>query len=129
MSPLVSLVFLSPLFFLVFPIDNAPAGIRDLQEDAAAECLSIQAEVADIREYTWQGSFDVVVIDRTLHMLATDEQITVLKNLLQATKQGSHVLIADEPSNIPAFKTVLGESEWKWTTTLERRGFLFVQRE
>ena len=73
--------------------------------------------------------FDVIVIGRTLHMLATDEREAVLAKLLEFSKRDGFVLIADEKSNIPAFKAVLLSSRWKWSAKLERRGYLFVQRQ
>ncbi|MCG7985406.1 MAG: class I SAM-dependent methyltransferase [Candidatus Thiodiazotropha lotti] len=113
----------------VTAIDQSPSGIRDLQTDAIAEGLAITAKVADIRDYKSKHPFDVILVDRTLHMLTPDERTTVLCKLLSLTKRGTHILIADEWSNIPTFKSVLDESRWGWTSTFEHRGFLFVQRE
>ncbi|MEH6527669.1 MAG: methyltransferase domain-containing protein [Sneathiella sp.] len=121
-------LFIARLGHLVTAVDQSPSGIRDLNLDANAETLAIAAETADIREHVWPGPFDVIVIDRTLHMLGAEERLTVLHALLVATAPQSHVLIADERSNIPAFKEVFEKSGWIWTPVLERRGFLFVQR-
>lgn len=122
-------LFIARLGHFVTAIDLSPSGISDLKRDAATEGLAILAEVADIREYKSRKHFDVIVIDRTLHMLASDERSAVLGNLLELSKHGTHVLIADERSNLPAFRAVLEASQWKWTTSLERRGFLFAQRD
>lgn len=122
-------LFIARLGHSVTAIDRSPSGIRDLQVDAKSEGLAITCEVADIRQYDWQDTFDVIVIDRTLHMLNFNERTAILDELLRVTKSGSHVLIADEKSNIPAFKKVFAESAWEWKSTLERRGFFFVQRK
>ena len=121
-------LFIARLGHSVTAIDQSPSGIRDLQMDAKTEGLAIKCEVVDVRQYVWQDTFDVIVIDRTLHMLTVDERTTVLHDLLRATKSGLHILIADEKSNISAFKKVFAESAWDWKSTFERRGFLFVQR-
>lgn len=122
-------LFIARLGHSVTAIDLSPSGISDLQKDAVAEGLTILAEVADIRAYTSRKRFDVIVIDRTLHMLASDERSAVLGNLLELSKSGTYVLIADERSNLPAFRETLSASHWNWTTMLDRRGFLFVQRD
>lgn len=109
-------------------VDLSPSGVRDLMLQAKQEKLAIRAEVADIRDHDWDGPFDVIIVDRTLHMLSRDERVLVLRQLLELTVPGSHILIADERSNLPAFKAVLDEAGWDWSATLERRGFLFVAR-
>ena len=113
----------------VVAVDLSPIGIRDLQKDADLEGLPIATQVVDIRDYKSRNRFDLILIDRTLHMLATDDRVAVLGNLLKLSKCGSHVLIADERSNIPTFKKVIEASRWNWTTTLNRRGFLFIHRD
>lgn len=122
-------LFIARLGHSVTAIDLSPSGISDLRKDAAAEGLDILAEVADVRTYTSRKRFNVIVIDRTLHMLAADERSAVLGSLLGLSKRGTHVLIADERSNLPAFRETLHASHWNWTATLDRRGFLFAQRD
>lgn len=70
----------------------------------------------------------MIVVDRTLHMLSPVERVDVLQNLLRLTMPGTSTLFADERSNVPAFSTVFDESRWDWTTTLARKGFLFMLR-
>jgi 2-polyprenyl-3-methyl-5-hydroxy-6-metoxy-1,4-benzoquinol methylase len=122
-------LFIGRLGHCVHAVDLSPSGIGDLQKDAAAEGLAIDAEVADIRDFKTRRRFDIIVIDRTLHMLAPDDRRAVLQKLLGYSKRNAFVLIADERSNIPAYKATLQSSRWKWSTTLEQRGFLFAQRE
>lgn len=122
-------LFIARLGHHVKAIDQSPTGIRQLQADADNENLMVTAEVGDIRDCEWGGPFDVIVIDRTLHMLAPDDRQQVLNRLLEATQAGSHVLIADERRNLPAFKTTLDKSQWNWIPVLEQRGFLFVVRD
>lgn len=122
-------LFIARLGHHVDAVDLSPTGIRDLLEDAAAEGLAIDAEVADVREFKTRRRFDVIVIDRTLHMLGPDDRDAVLAKLLGFSKHQGFILIADERSNIPGFKAILQSSRWQWSAILERRGYLFVQRE
>ena len=122
-------LFIARLGHSVKAVDNSPTGIRDLQANATKEKLQICTEVADVRDCQWGGPFDVIVIDRTLHMLAEEERLSVLRDIIAATKSGSHLLIADERRNLPAFKAELKASPGEWGVVLERRGFLFCKRE
>lgn len=113
----------------VVAVDLSPSGIRDLRRDADSEGLAITTQVIDIRDYKSRHRFDVILIDRTLHMLARNDRLVVLGNLMKLSKRGAHLLIADEKSNMADFKKVIAKSEWNWTTSLERRGLLFVHRD
>lgn len=62
-------------------------------------------------------------------MLASTERVNVLRDILNITKPSTHVLIADEKSNIPEFNIVFEKSQWEWTTTLAQKGFLFMLRQ
>lgn len=121
-------VFIARLGYSVTGVDLSPTGIKDLMSVARQENLNVKGVVADIRECEWSELYDVVVVDRTLHMLAPKEQTNVLETLLNATKSDSHVLIADERCNLPSFKSVIDKSQWDWCLTFENRGFLFVKR-
>ncbi len=110
-------------------IDLSPTGIRDLELDARTEGLKIITEVSDIRHYKPTSKFEVILIDRTLHMLTKEDQRTTLISLLILSKSGSHLLIADEKSNIPEFKEVLKKSAINWTINMDKRGYLFARRE
>lgn len=121
-------LFIARLGHYVHAIDLSPSGIDDLQKDATAEGLAIGAEVVDVREFKTRRRFDVIVLDRMLHMLAPDERKAVLHRLLGYSKRSAFVLIADERSNIPAYRATLQSSRWKWSITLGRRGLLFAQR-
>lgn len=122
-------LFIARLGHSIVAVDMSPSGISDLQKDADAENLNITTEVADICLYEIQDDFDVIVVDRTLHMLNPKDRIAVLQKLMAASKKDTYILIADERSNLPSFKDVLTKSTWNWIPTLERKGFLFVQRD
>lgn len=122
-------LFIARLGHKVTSVDLSPTGIRDLMFDAKAEGLNVTGVVADIREFRWYGEYDVIVVDRTLHMLKSIERINVLRQLLGITKNGSHILISDEKSNIPALRVPFEESEFNWEPTLSKNGYLFMVRQ
>lgn len=109
--------------FHVTAVDLAPSGIRDLTAAARAENLPITGVVADIRDYAPDGLFDIVLIDRTLHMLPPDDQTRVLDHCADPAT----LLICDERANFPRFLTVLQARPESWTVTRNQRGQLFAQ--
>ncbi len=110
----------------VHGVDISPTGVADLLATAKSEKLSVTADVADIRDYAWRGTYDVILIDRTLHMLHADERNSVLSLILATASEGTHLLIADERSNIPGFQGVLDADALSWTVTMHARGYLFA---
>ena len=112
----------------VVGIDLSPNGIRDVQTQADQEGLAVQGIVADLTTYTPKGVFDVVLCDRTLHMLTQADQRSVLARLLDAVSPQGWVLISDEPSNIATFEAVFAANQSAWQTHKKQRGTLFVAR-
>ena len=112
----------------VVGVDLSPNGIRDLNKTAKMESLDVEGSVADIVTYTPEGSFDVVLIDRTLHMLPKVERLAVLARLLTAVNPLGWVLIADERSNINGFKNVAAAHSQNWAVELEKGGTFFLKR-
>lgn len=109
-------------------MDISPNGIRDLKHVAARENLPIKGVVADVVTYKPDGVFDIILIDRTLHMLARPERRTVLKVMLDCVEENGWLLIAHEKSNIADFKDVVSSHAARWTKELSRRGYLFLRR-
>lgn len=122
-------LFIAQLGHIVTAIDLSPSGLRDLKSDAIKEGLEISTQLIDVRDYESKSEFDIILIDRTLHMLSLEHRRTTLTNLLTLSRHGSHLLIADEKSNIPDFINVLKESAIDWIITMNKRGFLFALRE
>ncbi len=112
----------------VLAIDLSPSGIRDLNNVAKAENLDASGIVADITEYEPEGKFDVVLIDRTLHMLDETDRQTALRTLLDHIDHGGWCLIADERTNIAGFKRVVASRREEWEIVKEQKGYLFLRR-
>ena len=101
---------------------------RDLMAAAHRQELSIEGIVANIVTFEPQDEFDVILLDRTLHMLPRSERLSVLNRLLARVGRSGWLLIADEASNIADFQSVIASDSRKWTTELQSRGYLFVRR-
>lgn len=109
-------------------VDLSTAGIAQLLEDARSEGLMIEGVVADLSAYEPGEQYDVIVIDRTLHMLDAAVRLQLLARLCRAVRSGGYLLIADEKSNLPAMKALLDEDREPWTAVKERRGYLFARK-
>lgn len=112
----------------VVGVDLSPTGIMQLLEDAQAEGLHIEGIVADLREYQPAGMFDVVVIDRTLHMLNAEAKLQVLERIGPIVRVDGFILIADEKSNLPTILAFFEADSIPWMTIKHVGGYLFIQR-
>ncbi len=121
-------IFIARKGHSVVGVDMSPNGIRDLEQQAVRENLHIRGIVADLSHFTPHEDYDVVLIDRTLHMLDRSERLAALCALLKHVKANGWLLIADERTNIPDFKEAIAADNNKWRIILEKRGTLFAQR-
>ena len=112
----------------VVGVDLSASGIAQLIEDAQAENLNIEGIVADLHDYEPDGDYDVVVMDRTLHMLSAETRLRVLARICPVVREGGFVLIADEKNNLPAMRTFFEQDSADWATIKDTRGFLFMQK-
>lgn len=104
-------------------VDISPAGIEDFM--ASAHGLDVKGVVADITTFMTSEDFDIIVIDRTLHMLKKPERFECFERLLGSLKPLGFLLLIDEPSNMSEFRKMLKASEWKMCR--EKSGLLFAQ--
>ncbi|MEM9580197.1 MAG: class I SAM-dependent methyltransferase [Pseudomonadota bacterium] len=121
-------LFIARLGHQVVGVDLSPNGIRDLQNAAAVEDLQVTGIVADITEFTPEGSFDIIVIDRTLHMLDAGARQTVLARLLGHVRDAGWLLIEDERSNIDGLRRVIAADAGAWSTHKASKGTLFLRK-
>jgi len=108
----------------VVGVDISENGIADMMIVALRETLDLCGEVADITTYTAEGYFDVVLFDRTLHMLPEEIRLHTLTCLLGNVADKGRVLILDETSNLPAFQNVFDSFEKPWIIEEIKRGCL-----
>ena len=122
-------LFIARLGHEVRGVDIAPSGIADLNRAAEAEGIPARGIVADIVEFRPEGTVDVLLLDRTLHMLDEEQRLSVFVRLVDHVAPGGWVLISDEKPNIPGFRQVLADHRADWRTVHEKAGWLFVQRD
>lgn len=117
--------------YVVIGIDQAPSGIRDMTAAAAGEKLAVTGHVADLRSWTPDEGLDapvqILLCDRTLHMLAEDDRHVVLERLLKGVAPGGFVVIIDEAPNLPGLRAVLDASGRLGEVLHARKGDLFVK--
>ncbi len=121
-------LFIARLGHDVVGVDQSPAAISDLLKDAEREGLIITGVVADITTYEPTGMFDVILIDRTLHMLEANTRHGVLERLTCRVAPWGYLLIADEPSNMAGFQKVLDTVSGNWDILRDTKGILFLKR-
>lgn len=121
-------IFIARKGHRVVGIDISANGIRDLNLAAKKENLSITGLVEDIVTFVPRELYDVILIDRTLHMLAEPARLAVLNTMLDHVAVEGWLLIADEASNISAFMDVVADHGARWATETSKLGYLFLRR-
>lgn len=99
----------------VHAVDISPTGLAQLAEDAGG--LAVTTEVADLNAYQPEGPFDVILIDRTLHMVGVPLALDAIGRLATTLAPSGEIYIIDEKSNVPAF-----------TLQLEREGLEVIRQ-
>ena len=109
--------------YQITAVDIAASGLEQLTQDASTEGLLIHCVCGSAADL--DGPFDVLLINRTLHMILDDaERAAVLWELLRHLAPGGYVLIEDERSNIPGLKSVMNRhGAWDWIEETPRRLF------
>lgn len=83
----------------VHAIDISPTGLAQLAEDTIG--LAVTTEVADLAVHVAIGPFDVMLADRTLHMLGIEQACAAIGRLTPSLVPGGEFFILDEKSNMP----------------------------
>lgn len=120
--------FLAEMGHRVHGIDLSPNGIDDLENLARSKGLSITGEVADILTYQPTKGFDIVLIDRTLHMLDQNDRHAALSRLPRGVGSHGKIFIADETSNINGLTNVLEQDSDDWQIGNRKGGYLIAER-
>ena len=110
----------------VHGVDLAPTGIAQLLAGARAEKLAVEAEVADIEAFAPDRQYDMVVLDRVLHMLASDaRRLALLAKVRRWVEPGGHVLVADTRRHRALIRGSFPTGVWE---PVLARGDLFFAR-
>lgn len=114
----------------VLGVDLSETGISQMLADARRDGLNVDGMVADIVEFEPDGEYDVILLDRVLHMLQdNDERLAVLGKVSHHTKRGGYILIADMPKNKGEFMKFFSAKHGEWEKVKDDKGFLFFQRK
>ena len=122
-------IFIARLGHQVVGVDSSASGVADLVAKCQKEGLQIEGQVADLVFFESDVQFDVILFDRVLHMLDKPRRLEVLEKSLAWLVDGGWMLIADEPKNMAAFRTVLHAAENEWHFKLDIMGYLFANRK
>jgi len=122
-------LFIARLGHRVTGVDISPHGIRDLLAAAAQEALEITGVTADLSEWEPDEDYDILLFDRTLHMLAAPQRRALLTRCLPHLRTGGWVLIADEKRNIEDFRQICAQAPGQWRVELDKHSCLFLQRQ
>ena len=113
----------------VIGIDVSGVGIAQMNERAAREAVAVRGIVADIVTWEPPGPFDLVIIDRVLHMLEDDdERWTVLDKAAAATRDDGFVLIADGPKHRDVIRGYFTDRSGSWTLVKDTKNRLFARK-
>ncbi|WP_291732641.1 hypothetical protein [Leisingera sp. F5] len=95
---------------------------------AAQEGLDVTGIAADLTAWEPQEDYDILLFDRTLHMLAAPDRRAVLTRSLPHLCPGGWVLISDEKGNLEDFRRIFAAEPGAWHTEQDSRGVLFMKR-
>jgi tellurite methyltransferase len=113
----------------VVGVDLSLTGVTQMCEAAGSEGLSVIGEVADLLTYQPARKFDVVILDRTLHMVPKlADRMRVLETAAECLPPEGYLLIADEPSNKPHFDEFFKSHGGTWRFLVSNKNFTFAQR-
>ncbi|HXV37926.1 MAG TPA: class I SAM-dependent methyltransferase [Myxococcota bacterium] len=114
----------------VVGVDQSRTGVEQMCQAASREGIPVIGVVADLLGYLPDKLFNVVILDRTLHMFrGLADRMRVLAMSADCVAPNGHLLIADEPSNkqhFDAFFTSRGDS---WHVHVSNKNFTFAQRQ
>jgi tellurite methyltransferase len=109
----------------VHGIDIATSGIIQLAEIAQAEDLDVQCEVMDMQTYDAERMYEVVVLDRVLHMLPSEDRRRMMLSRAKGwVATGGHILIADTKRNRDLIRGGFVDDEWE--IVLRRRDYFWL---
>ena len=118
-------IFIARMGHQVLGVDISRTGISQMLEDAGREALDVSGVVSDVVEYEPSGYYDVVILDRVIHMLKNDNnRSAVLEKASSVTVPGGFILIADTPMHMPFIRLFYSD----WVKVKNKKGFLFVQK-
>ena len=113
----------------VVGVDVSTVGLKQLNRIAKKEKLKIETIVSDLVDFKTRKRFDVIILDRVLHIVATEhEREQVLEKSITYLRKSGYILIADTPLNIISFRKYLKKNNSQLKYVLDNKNYLFVQK-
>lgn len=114
--------------FDVLGVDLSEVGLAQLRDEVQAQNLPVELSCADVVSFRTRRRFDVVVLDRVLHLLLSDEERELaLLNACRHARKKATVLIADGAKHIPQIRRFFAERP-EWRTLKQTKRFHFAER-
>jgi 2-polyprenyl-3-methyl-5-hydroxy-6-metoxy-1,4-benzoquinol methylase len=111
----------------VVGVDLSRIGVEQMLEDAESEGLRVEGVVSDVLDFRSRRKFDVVILDRVLHLLLDDaERTRCLDRVATLTKKRGLVLVADVPKNAALIWGRFDDD--RWTIAKRTKNYLFASR-
>lgn len=111
----------------VHGVDIAPSGIAQMLDNARRSGWDVTAELADLSDYRPHESYDVVILDRVVHMMVdAASKRGLLATAASAVAPRGWALVVETPSNLPMVEAAFPPDHWE--RTLRRKGFRFYCR-
>lgn len=108
-------------------VDTSPVGIKDMCAEAEKDGLNVRGIVADVASWQPDQTYDVILFDRTLHMLNAADRLKTMRISINALAPMGHILISDEKPNLPAVRQLIMGSARNFNETFSDNSRLFVQ--
>ncbi len=112
----------------VLGVDLSPNGIADMISGAERLGRAVEGVVADLESYQPTGTFDVLLFDRTLHMLPEATRYESFARLLRHVDVSGWVILIDEPDNMRGFQEALVTSPHDWQILDQAAAHVIAQR-
>jgi 2-polyprenyl-3-methyl-5-hydroxy-6-metoxy-1,4-benzoquinol methylase len=114
----------------VVGIDLSSIGIEQLKTAAASQHLNIDAEVADLCTYSPTERLDIILFDRTLHMISnTIERENAFSRYLDFIQPQGQIVLIDERKNVAVFHACMDQHMDKWNIAYVKPTFLIATKE
>jgi len=123
-------LFIARLGHSVLGVDVSEVGVRQLLEAARRERLDIDAVVADASRFKSRNKFDVVLLDRVVHMLSDAvDQKRLLRTAERLTRKNGFLLIADTKRNRETIRSFFCGDASEWSIVRRRGDFLCLRKD
>ncbi|RPH73373.1 methyltransferase domain-containing protein [bacterium] len=94
-------LYLAKSGFITYASDISASGIQKLNSFAKEMNLRIESSVCDMRDYTYQVEYDLIVCQGCLHLIKKEEWQRVIAQMKEHTSQGGYHSVGIFTDTIP----------------------------